>query len=106
MYFTIPANTLSVGNYVISVESINTFGQSKIIAQKTIGVLSNNQNWASKHKSWLLPLFLFISVLAIVHHLMKDRDLYFLAYKMIKTRGKKEKKKSLRVKIEKMWKTI
>jgi hypothetical protein len=100
VYFTIPANTLPVGKFVISVESINSSGQSKIIAQKTIGVLSNNETWATKHKTWLLPLFLFISVLAIVHHLMKDRDLYFLAYKMIKTRKKKEKKKMVKIKFE------
>lgn len=77
LYFTIPANTLEIGNYVISVETLDENGNSKIIAQKNIGVLSNGETWYTRNKNWFLPVFIFFAIIAILHHIAKDRDLYF-----------------------------
>lgn len=92
IYFTIPANTLDIGEYIISVETIDATGNHKIIAQKTIGVLSNGQNWLVKNKDTVLPAFLFVVIIALLHHLAKDRDLYFKIREM--GRGKKKRRLS------------
>jgi hypothetical protein len=77
LYFTIPADTLEVGNYVISAEAVDSYGQTKIIAQKKIGVLSNGQTWVTKNKHFLFPGFIFVAIVALIHHLARERDLYF-----------------------------
>lgn len=74
--FTIPANTLVEGGYVISAEIQGEDGFPEIIAQKEIGVLSNHSNWVTDNRDWLLPLFLFIVVIAIIHHISVDRGIY------------------------------
>lgn len=88
--FTIPANTLVEGNYVISAETTDEFGQNQIIAQKSIGALSNGENWVTKNREFLLPFFLFIVAISIIHHVAKDRDLYFKIHSRLVTKRKKK----------------
>jgi hypothetical protein len=92
VYFTIPPNTLTEGNFVISVETIDNDGQSRIIAQKEIGVLSNGETWMTKNKDYLIPVFIFIALLALIHHIMRDRDLYFRLKDLRKTKPKTTKR--------------
>ncbi len=93
-YFTIPPGTLSVGNYFMSIEAIDNVGKSRIVAQKDIGVLSNGKTWVTKNSEILLSFFAFVVVVAVIHHIARDRELYSTLGKMKLVKKKKSKKHS------------
>lgn len=96
--FTIPADTFEVGNYVISAETTFADGNKEVVAQKYIGVLSNGKNWFTKHKDILIPLSILFVCFAVLHHIAKDRDLYF----KIASRIRRKKKTTIRRKTKKI----
>lgn len=96
IYFTIPANTLVEGNYVISVETGDIFGQNRIVAQKEIGVLSNGQTWVTKNKEIIYPAFIFIVLISLIHHLAKERDLYFKIAELSRERRRTKTLKNIK----------
>jgi hypothetical protein len=74
--FTIPADTLEEGSYVISGETTYEDGTTEVTSQKNIGVLSNGETWFTRNKTYFIPLFIFMACMALIHHIAVDRDLY------------------------------
>lgn len=92
-YFNIPANTLSAGEYFMSVEATDNVGKSRIIAQKDIGVLSDGKTWISRNSEMFFALFGFVVVVALIHHVAKERELYAMLSKIKISKKKKTKRR-------------
>ncbi len=93
-YFNIPANTLSTGEYFMSVEAIDNVGKSRIVAQKDIGVLSGGKTWIARNSEILFATFGFITVVAFIHHVAKERELYAILNKLQISKKRKTRTKT------------
>ena len=91
-YFHVPENTLAEGDYFVSIEVTDNVGKSRVVGQKEIGVLSNGKTWVTRHKEILFAIFAFVIIIAMIHHIAKDRELY-AHLKRIKIERKKKTKK-------------
>ena len=74
--FVIPADTLEEGNYNIIARTRFEDGSERTVAQKSIGVLSNGENWFTKNKNLIIPLFTIIVVAGLIHHFATEMELY------------------------------
>lgn len=74
--FVIPGGMLDEGNYRIVVRTRYENGVEEDDMYKDVGVLSNGENWVTKNKNLILPIFIFIVAFAVLHHFMIERNMY------------------------------
>ena len=90
--FVIPADTIfEEGNYRIIAKVRYADGIEEVVAEKSVGVLSNGQTWFTKNKNVFMPLFFLVVVAAVIHHIFDEREIYRRLRNLRRAKAKRNK---------------
>jgi hypothetical protein len=85
--FTIPGDTVGKeGNFKIIAKVRYEDDREFEVAEKDIGILSNGKTWFTKNSQLFMPLFFVLIIIAAIHHVFVEREVYFKLHSLLRAK--------------------